>query len=399
MGDPVRVAHVITRMIVGGAQELVLSIMKGLEGFGFQSVLYTGSESGPEGSLLPRARASGVEVVEVPALVRAPSPPRDLLAYRALRRAFQGGGFQVVNSYTSKAGFLGTLAARAAGVPVVVYSPQGHIFSKDGAIEGVSGRPLRRRCFLWLRRMASRRADALVALHGQDRDEQVALGLAPAAKFRVIQNGIDAGRFRRPAAGEAAALRRSLGIADHGPVIASVGRLAAEKGHADLIEAMARVAALKPSAVLLIIGDGPRRSDLEARARALGLHAVVRFLGLRADVAEILSQVDIFALASRYESFGLAILEAMAAAKPVVATRVGGIPLLVEDGETGWLVPPRSPGDLAEKIIDLATNPERARAMGQAGEARFRRSFSLEAMVRRVEALYRDLLSVKGVAV
>ena len=143
MADRVRVAHVITRMIVGGAQELVLSIIEGLDPARFESVLFTGLETGPEGSLLPRARAAGVELVEVPALVRSPSPAKDLLAYHALRRAFRRERFQVVNTYTSKAGLVGTLAARAAGVPVVVYSPQGHIFARDGAIEGVSGRPLR----------------------------------------------------------------------------------------------------------------------------------------------------------------------------------------------------------------------------------------------------------------
>src|ERR1051326_1811303 len=115
------VAHVITRMIVGGAQELVLSIMRGLDAGRFRSVLFTGTETGREGSLLPAARKLGLEVVEVQDLVRAPSPVRDLLAYRALRRAFRQGGYQVVNTYTSKAGFVGTLAARAAGVPVVVY--------------------------------------------------------------------------------------------------------------------------------------------------------------------------------------------------------------------------------------------------------------------------------------
>src|ERR1041385_4203322 len=134
MSLPIRVAHIITRMIVGGAQELVLSIIAGLDPGRFRSVLFTGPETGPEGSLLDKAARLGIEVVEVPTLVRAPSLARDLLAYRFLRRALAGGGFQVANSYTSKAGFVGTLAARAAGVPVVVYSPQGHIFSPRGSI-------------------------------------------------------------------------------------------------------------------------------------------------------------------------------------------------------------------------------------------------------------------------
>ena len=400
--DRLSVAHVITRMIVGGAQELVLSIIEGLDRERFRSVLYTGTETGREGSLLPRARQLGIEVIEVPGLVRAPRPLQDVRAYRFLKRRFLSQRYDVVNTYTSKAGFLGTLAASAAGVPAIVYSPQGHIFASSGAIEGVSGRSLARRAlkrvFFHLRKAASMRADALVALHERDRDEQVALGLAPREKFRVIPNGIGLERFRRLDPAGASALRAALGLDRRSPVIGCVGRLTTEKGHEDLITAMVAVSQQFPEALLLLVGDGPRRAELEAQVERLGLRGHVRFLGVRSDVPEILAQLDLFALASRYESFGLAILEAMAAARPVVASRVGGIPLLVRDGETGFLVPPNSPSEMAAALCDLASKPDRARRFGLAGEERLRRTFSLETMVESVARLYEEILTAKGAA-
>lgn len=398
MSEPRRVAHVITRMIVGGAQELVLSIIGGLDRRRFRSVLFTGTETGAEGSLLPRAEEMGIEVVRVPSLVRAPHPVKDLIAFRRLRDAFRRGSFEIVNSYTSKAGFVGTLAARRAGVPVVIYAPQGHIFASDGAIEGVSGRPIRQKIFFALRRWASRRADALVALHEGDRDEQVALGLAPASSFRVIPNGIDASRFPPPDGARRASIRSTLGLDGRSPVIGAVGRLCAEKGHDDLIDAMADLTRTHPSAVLLLAGDGPRRTVLEEKVTALGLEDSVRLLGLRRDIPEILSALDVFALSSRYESFGLVILEAMAASLPVVATRVGGIPFILRDGETGCLVPPREPREMAAKLRLLADRPELRAGMGRAGRERLLREYSLKAMVGRVESLYEDLLRRKGAA-
>ena len=398
MALPIRVAHVITRMIVGGAQELVLSIIGGLDPDRFRSVLFTGPETGPEGSLLPKAGRMGIEVVEVPTLVRSPSLSRDLSAFRFLRRELARGRFQVANTYTSKAGFVGTLAARSAGVPVVVYSPQGHIFSPRGSIPGVTGKPIRRRLFLALRRAASRRADALVALHPGDRDEQVALGLAPAGKFRVIPNGIDPGLPAARDGERGRRLRAALGLEGRGPVVVTVGRLAPEKGHLDLLEAMALLAPRRPEAALVVAGGGPLRAALERRAEELGIAGSVRFLGIRSDVPDVLAACDIFALASHYESFGLAILEAMGAGLPVAATRVGGIPFLVQEGVTGLLAPPGSPAELARRLEELAADPARARGMGLAGRARLEETFSRRAMVRGVEEMYLDLLRAKEAA-
>jgi len=396
MSRPLRVAHVITRMIVGGAQELVLSLMERLDPSRFASVLFTGNETGPEGSLLRRAADREMEIVSVPPLVRSPRPVKDLMAFAALRRAFRKGRFDIVNTYTSKAGFIGTLAARAAGVPVVVYSPQGHIFARGGRIEGVSGRPLRRRLFLTLRRWACRAADAIVALHEGDLEEQVDLRLAPRWKFRVIPNGIDPGRYGPPDSRRSEELRRKLGIAESSPVLATVGRLTSEKGHEDLVAAMGALARTHPAAVLLVAGDGPRRTSLEEQARALGLARRVRFLGLRADVPDILAAADVFLLASRYESFGLAILEAMAAGLPVIAARVGGIPFVVEDGKTGFLVDARRPEDIADRVRALAEDPEKRASLGRAGRARLLERFSVDAMIRGVESMYTDLARAKG---
>ncbi len=373
---PLRVVHVITRLIRGGAQVTLYNLVRGLGMRGIPCEVVTGPEAGTEGSILEEVRALGVPVTVIDSLRREIHPLRDAEALMALAAHLRGRRPSLVHVHTSKAGLLGALAARIACVPAVVYTPQGHIFAREGAIPGVTDRPLLHPLFLALRRLAESLSDRVVALTPADLEEQVALGLAPREKYAVIHNGVDPEPFRdlpsRRGAGE--------------PLVMAVGRLSPEKGQDVLLEALA----LLPGVRGALVGDGSLRPALEERASRPDLSGRVRFLGLRADVPACLAEADLFVLPSRYEAQGMVVVEAMMAGLPIVATRVGGVPGILEDGKTGRLVPPADPTAMAAGIRE--TLAEGGRAMGEAARQHALRHLDTGSMVEAYARLYAEVL-------
>jgi glycosyltransferase involved in cell wall biosynthesis len=270
-----------------------------------------------------------------------------------------------------------------AGVPAVVYTPQGHIFSTSGAIPGVTDRPRLRPLFLALRRFAEARADRVVALTPADLEEQVALGLAPREKYAVIHNGVDPSPFE--ALPDKAEARRLLGLPLDATLVIAVGRLSPEKGQDIFLEALERLRRTHPHVQGLLVGDGPMRAALEARPSACAVH----FLGLRTDVPLCLRAADLFVLPSRYEAQGMVVVEAMMAGLPVVAMRVGGVPGILAHGETGILT---SEAELPRDLAVLLDDPARAAALAGAGRRYAQAHLSTRSMVDRYAALYAELL-------
>lgn len=374
---PLQVCHVITRLIRGGAQLTLLNLVRASSARGVACEILAGPETGSEGSILEDVRACGVPVTIVDSLRRASDPLRDALALLALARHLAARRPAIVHTHTSKAGLLGALAARIAGTPRVVYTAQGHIFAREGAIPGVTDRPRLRGVFLAMRRAAEAMSDRVVALTDADLEEQVALGLAPRGKYVVIPNGVDPEPFRNlPSKKEA---RARLGLPAEKPLVVAVGRLSPEKGADILLDAMRAL----PEASAVLVGDGPMRAELERRAPP-----GTAFLGLREDVPACLAAADAYVLPSRYEAQGMAVVEAMMAGLPVVAARVGGVPSLLEDGRTGLLVPPGDPAAMAAAIRRALGD----RAMGAAARARALERFTAEAMAARYLDLYAQLL-------
>lgn len=385
------VLHLITRMVHGGAQENTLATVAAIAGGGWRSTLVTGPADGPEGSLEPECHRRGVRMIHVPELVRELSPAQDVRALRRLVALIRAEQPQIVHTHTSKAGILGRIAARMARVPVVIHTPHGHVF------HGYYG-PLRSQLFRWIEWACAPLADRLIALTEQERQDHLRRGIGRPERFVVIPSGvdfapIDAARTQRRAT------RAALGIAPDAPVIGCVARLVPIKDHATLLAAFQRVAAAVPRAVLLLVGDGPLRGDLEARATALGIGDRVRFLGLRTDVPRLLAAMDLFALASLNEGMGRVLVEAMAMGLPVVATRVAGIVDVVRDGESGLLVPPQDPEGMAAAIVALLRDPGLRRQMGEAGRRGVVPGYSVETMVARLRALYRETLAERGLPV
>ncbi|GBC76761.1 Alpha-D-kanosaminyltransferase [bacterium HR08] len=213
-------------------------------------------------------------------------------------------------------------------------------------------------------------------------------------KLVVVPHGVRLEDF--PIEGTRASVAEEFGLNIRAPIIGTVGRLSPQKATEDLVEAAASVRRRFPEAQFLIVGDGERRAALERLVEAQGLRASVRFTGYREDVPRLLAAMDVFVLSSLYEGMPFSVLEAMAAARPVVATRVDGVPEVVVDGETGLLVSPRAPEQLAEAIALLLAHPERAREMGRRGRERVRRHFSRERMVEAIANLYRAMVARKN---
>jgi glycosyltransferase involved in cell wall biosynthesis len=334
----------------------------------FEQTLVCGPESAPEGALV------------VPELVREIRPRADAAALVRLTRLFARERPDVVHAHTYKAGVLASMAGRFAGVPAVIFTPHGHIFSRGANIPGVPG-GLKLELLRWITRAAQGCADRITALSGPDLDQQVALRLSPASKYVVVRNGIDVDRFSRP----------QLRSFEGSPVIGAVGRFSEEKGHRYLLQAMAGVIRALPKARLVLVGYGALEGELRGRAASLGLDGAVTFAGER-DSAEMLPSFDLFVQPSLYESQGLALLEAMAAGIPAIATDVGGVADVVRDGETGLLVPPADPAALSAAIIRLAGAPDLASALTRQASRHVREHFSSGTMLEAYARLYRELL-------
>ena len=386
VGGPVRVLHVITRLVHGGAQENTLLTVQRLDACRYEATLASGPTFGSEGSLEASIPAS-LPFVRIPELVRDPHPAKDALAFGRLYLLMRRHRYHIVHTHTTKAGLLGRLAAWLAGVPIVIHTPHGHAFhgyigeAGSGALKRVEG---------WL----ARRTDRIICLTEAEREDHVRLGIGPPEQFEVIHSGVDVERFKR-ASPDGDRKRHELGLPAHRPLVGCVARLVPVKGVDYLLEAVPGIRAAVPQAVVVFIGDGPLRPVMEARAAALGLNGAVVFLGLRKDVPEILPLFDVVVLPSLNEGMGRAAVEAMASGKPVVGSRIGGIQDLVADGVNGLLVPPGDPPALAHAVIRCLRDPASAALMGKQGRAAAD-AYSIEAMITMIEQLYVRCLAAKG---
>jgi len=358
--------------VTGGAERLAAVVAMKLDPARFESVLCA-SRKTDEPLLDRELDEAGIGVL---ALGRRST--LDLLAWRPLVSLLRDG-VDVVHAHMFGSNVWGTVLGRLSGVPVVVAHE--HTWS-------FQGRPLRR--FLD-RELVARWADVFVAVSAEDRRKMIEVEGVDPAKIRLIPNGIPS-----PANGAVADVRAELGIEPGAPVLGVVCELRAQKALEVLFEAAALLLPEFPSLKVLVAGDGPERARLEEAALRLGVADTVLFLGIRRDVPAVLAAVDVAVLSSDYEGSPLSVMEYMAAAKPVVSTRVGGVPELLAEDVHGLLVQPRDPEALAEAVARLLRDPALAKRLGAEGRQRQQREFSLEAMVHRIEDLYEELWLASG---
>lgn len=386
-GRPIRVLRVIARLNVGGPALHVTYLAHGLADRGYETTLVAGDVARGEESMAFVADRAGVDVVRLPGLSRELSPVRDPLAAWRLARIIRRVRPDVVHTHTAKAGAVGRAAALLAGIrprPVVVHTFHGHVlrgyFGRGGTL-----------LFRAIETALARTTDRLVAVSPEVRDELVGLHVAPPEKFSVVRLGIEL-EPRVWFDGDAAEVRRRHGIPADKFVVGWFGRMTAVKRTDDLLTMLAGLRERGVDALLLLVGDGDDRELLEQRAHDLGLARSCLFLGYQEDVAPWYAICDAVVLTSASEGTPVTIIEALAAGRAVVATNVGGVPDVVEEGETGFLVRPGDTHALAERLEILARDPDRRGEMGRTGRERVLRRYAVERLVADVDELYRELL-------
>jgi len=366
-----RVVHIITRLDVGGSTENTLISVTRLPPQEFTCTLISGQTTEPPPGLAQSLSRAGVTWIDIPSLRRPVNPIADCSALWRLTRVIRRMRVDIVHTHSSKAGFLGRLAARLAGVPHIVHTPHGHIF------EGYFS-PLATRAFIALERLAARWTDCIVTLSDEEARDHLRHGIGRPEQFVTIPSGVDLDPILQAT---------PVPLAPGRPVIGTVARLVPVKGIHHLIEAAPAVLRKAPNARFVIVGDGESRLALEAQVRALGLADRFLFAGFQSDAPAFLAGMDIFVLPSLNEGMGRVLVMAMALGKPIVATRVGGVPELLGNGEAGLLVPPADSAALAEAIGSLLGDPARSQALGEAGRRRAPR-YSAKAMLEALAKLY-----------
>ncbi len=373
---PIRVATIITRL-EGGAGQHALRGALALDPAAFQMTLITGSGNG----LLDDARRAGLEVIVEPSLRAPVGPHSDLRALRRLHRLLRGRDFDVVHTHCAKAGAVGRLAARRAGVPRLVHTYHGFPFHEFQAAP-------RRHGYVQIERWLGRITDVALCVGTGVAVEAVRRELIAPERVRtigVVADGADPVPGPLPDRLARRRARAQLGLPPDATVVGAVGRLTYQKAPDDFLAALQALG--RPGVTGVWVGDGELSGQLAAQARRLpGVRVLLA--GERADVPDLLPAFDVFALPSRYEGLPTAVVEAMVCGIPVVATAVNAVGDVVVPGETGLLVPPGRPGLLADAVRFLLDSPRDAARMAAAARARLGDRFGARALARALAAAY-----------
>jgi len=384
----IKILRIIARLNIGGPAIHTILLTAGLNDQRFESTLVTGVEGRYEGNMLDLAAAKGVKPIIIPQLRRNVDPIGGLVTLFKLYRLMRRQKPHIVHTHTATAGLLGRLAARLAGVPVIVHTFHGHV------LRGYFG-PILSEGLVWMERFLARLSDRIVTVSEGQRRELAGYGVAPLEKITVVPLGFELESLLA-CESHRGELRRELGLADDNKLVGIVARLVPIKNHRLFLQAAQVVAEAVPQARFLVVGDGELREELEAYACDLGLDGKILFTGWRRDLARLYADLDVVALTSINEGTPVSLIEALAAGVPVVATAVGGVPDVVVEGGTGYLVEVGDVKGMAAAIIELLRNPERAKEMGMAGRKAVYPKFSAQTLIANVEGLYAQLLRNGG---
>jgi glycosyltransferase involved in cell wall biosynthesis len=387
--DRVKVVRVIARLNVGGPALHVAYLTEGLADRGYDTILVAGSLARGEESMAHVARQRGAKIVPLAALHREISPIRDAQAIIRLARLLRAERPQILHTHTAKAGAVGRIAALLAGAarpPIIVHTFHGHV------LRGYFN-PLTTLGFRTLERWLAVFTTTLIAVSPEVRDDLVRLGVAPAEKFEVIRLGIELDERVGGGDDVRRETRRLMGVSPEAFVVGWVGRMTAVKRTDDVLLAFKELLDRDVDAWLCLVGDGPDREHLEQRAHELGIVRRCLFLGYQDDVAPYYEAMDVLLLPSVNEGTPVSVIEALAAERPAVATRVGGVPDVLRDGVDGYLVDVGDAPSLGARLAELAGDPTRRAEMGAAGRGRVLERYAVGRLVDDVDRLYRRLLA------
>jgi glycosyltransferase involved in cell wall biosynthesis len=366
---PTTIVHVAASTAMGGAEQVIFSLASAIDRNLFQCrfVLFVDVRRPPcELQHMLQGRSEDVVVINI----RRTLEVRQIIELYRVLKASQP---HVLHTHGYRCDMLGLVMARLLHIPVV------------STVHGWTSATARLRFYEWCHRWVLRYFDGVITVSDSIRQILLRSGVH-SGKIVKLNNALDTALFVGRNDGQG--FREEVGICQQARVIGTVGRLSSEKGLDDFLKAGARLIARDPTIILLIVGDGPERWKLEALADSLGIAQAVVFCGYRRDVLRIYPALDLFVLPSLTEGIPIALLEAMASGKPVVASNVGGIPEVVEDGVTGLLVPPRDVNQLADKMWSLLITPDAAVELGGRARRCVENQFDVRQWIKRIEGMY-----------
>lgn len=383
-----RVLHVITRMDQGGSAVHTAWMVKLLDKEKYSSSLLCGSLD----QLTPEEERDLKDACEVftiePGLKRDPHPYYDFTAIFKLYKFYKKHRFDIIHTHTSKAGFVGRIAAVMYGAKMVVHSPHGHIFY------GYFGK-LKTRIYIIMEQIAARFTDRMLVFTDLAIQDHLDVGVGKREMFRVVPSGVPIDMYLQPAT-PPEKVRQSLNIPLSAKVIGGCARIDHVKGVRFLVEAFFKLASKRDDIYLVVAGEGDEREELTALIKEKGFEDRAMLLGLRRDIPDLYHAMDIFVLPSLNEGYGKVIVEAMSAGRPVVATNVGGVSTIVQDGITGLLVPPGNATAIADAVEKLLNDPKQTLEMGAIGRQSVKDERSVAAMIKNLDNIYTGLIEEKG---
>jgi glycosyltransferase involved in cell wall biosynthesis len=384
----VRVLHLITRLIIGGAQENTMYTAALLNKDRYDVRIVSGPQTGSEGSLIEEVISREIPLVILPELGREINPLKDFLAFFKLYRLFQNQSPTIVHTHSSKAGILGRLAAKLAGVPLVVHTVHGWSFHPYM-------QPWLSRVYILLEWITAKFSDQLIVVAEKDKEKGLQAGIGKPEQYSLVRSAVPLAEFN-PALIHGEKIRQQLGIPTGAPVLGNVGRFSPQKNPLDWMRVAALVGKALPTCRFLLVGDGPLRVEVVRLAETAGILDRCLFTGLRRDVPQMMAAMDVFLLTSLWEGLPRVIPQAMRMGLPVVANQVDGVLEAVVHGETGYLSPPGKIDEMAEFCVQLLRDGVLREKMGQSAQSRVMDTFDLEIMIERIENSYQALLSKKG---
>ena len=379
-----KICHIITRMVVGGAQENTLYSCRGQIEAGHQVVLLTGEETGEEGNLLTSQIEEGLKVVKIPSLKRNLSFLDDYRAYRYLKLFFKENHFDVVHTHSSKAGLLGRLAAYKSGIACVVHTIHGlpfHSYEKW----------YRNRLYILAERFAAKYCHKIFSVADAMTNQALQMGVGKPSLYRTIRSGMEVDIYKES---HNMVLRHKLGIEDDCIVIGKVARLFDLKGHQELISIASQIVAKNKKVLFLIVGDGYLRSKLEENIRSRNLQQHFIFVGLvpPSEVASYMACMDILVHLSLREGLPRAIVQALASCRPVITYNLDGSPEVVKHYDTGLIYEPDDRDGLIEGLQQLISNSDLRKKLGKNGRELILKDFSWQVMVQNLQEEYNNLV-------
>jgi glycosyltransferase involved in cell wall biosynthesis len=365
-----KILQLIDSLNFGGAEVLLIDLVRGIKEAGYDvSVGYS-----TRGPLEKKLLELGVPSARLPRLGRI-----DPFLFFKMCQLIVREKPDIVHTHLFKSDLHGRLAARLCGVPVVVSTSHNNdVWAKRFPLGYLYG-------------LTAKLTDQVIAVSSEVRDYQIQHTGISKDKIIVIENGVHVQKFSSHK-DSARAIRAEFQIGDSAPLIGVIGRLQPQKDHGNFLNAAVEIRKKMPDARFLIVGDGPLREELIAQAQTLDLESAVIFCGVRQDIPAVLAALDVLVISSKWEGLPVTLLEGMAARRPIASTTVGGVPNVVVDGESALLVPPQDPSALANACLKILQDPPLAQSLADAGFARVKSQFSLDAMIAKTLNLYQELL-------